>query len=80
MNNIIILYVYSGWNPTYPGTKYDGKFLHNIASELLKDTRLSDTLTNVVIPTFDIKKFHPVTFSSFKVLSMYIYTIIFFFN
>ncbi|CAI8606711.1 unnamed protein product [Vicia faba] len=56
----------SGWDATYPGTKYDGKFLHKIASELLKDTRLSETLTNVVIPTFDIKKFHPVTFSSFK--------------
>ncbi|CAL5195287.1 unnamed protein product [Lathyrus oleraceus] len=56
----------SGWDATYPGTKYDGKFLHNLASELLKDTKLSQTLTNVVIPTFDIKKFHPVTFSSYK--------------
>ncbi|OIW17622.1 hypothetical protein TanjilG_28972 [Lupinus angustifolius] len=57
----------SGWNPTYPGPKYDGKFLHNIAREILKETRLQDTLTNVVIPTFDLKTLHPVIFSNFKV-------------
>ncbi|KAJ1439543.1 Patatin-like phospholipase domain [Sesbania bispinosa] len=34
--------------------------------ELLKDTRLNQTLTNVVIPTFDLKKLHPVIFSNFK--------------
>ncbi|CAI8606710.1 unnamed protein product [Vicia faba] len=57
----------SGWSLIYRGPKYDGKFLHSLASELLKDTKLSQTLTNVVIPTFDIKKFHPVIFSKFKV-------------
>ncbi|KAE9600787.1 hypothetical protein Lal_00011184 [Lupinus albus] len=57
----------SGWNATYPGPKYDGKFLHNIAREILKDARLKDTLTNVVIPTFDLKRLHPVIFSKFKV-------------
>ncbi|KAJ1415422.1 Patatin-like phospholipase domain [Sesbania bispinosa] len=56
----------SGWNTTYPGPKYDGKFLHNIIGDLLKDTRLNQTLTNVVIPTFDLKKLHPVIFSNFK--------------
>ncbi|KAK7295890.1 hypothetical protein VNO77_51155 [Canavalia gladiata] len=56
----------SGWNNTYPGPKHDGKFLHEIARALLNETRLKDTLTNVVIPTFDIKKFHPVIFSSYR--------------
>ncbi|XP_027906833.1 patatin-like protein 1 [Vigna unguiculata] len=54
------------WNNSFPGPKYDGKFLHNIAGELLQNTRLSETLTNVVIPTFDLKKLHPVVFSNFQ--------------
>ncbi|KEH17870.1 patatin-like phospholipase [Medicago truncatula] len=47
--------------------KYDGKFLHDKAREILQETRLHDTLTNVVIPTYDIKKVKPFVFSSFKV-------------
>ncbi|QCE04743.1 Acyl transferase/acyl hydrolase/lysophospholipase [Vigna unguiculata] len=46
--------------------KYDGKFLANKARELLKETRLNQTLTNVVIPSFDEQKIYPVIFSSFK--------------
>ncbi|RHN38659.1 putative phospholipase A(2) [Medicago truncatula] len=56
------------WSPIishFP--KYDGKFLHEKAREILQETRLSDTLTNVVIPAFDILQVHPVIFSSFKV-------------
>ncbi|WVZ17313.1 hypothetical protein V8G54_010295 [Vigna mungo] len=54
-------------NPQHPTRpKYDGKFLQNLASELLQNTRLSETLTNVVIPTFDLKKLHPVIFSNFQ--------------
>jgi len=49
------------------GSVYDGEFLHNITRELLRDTRLSQTLTNVVIPTFDLKTQKPVIFSSYKV-------------
>ncbi|XP_027335739.1 patatin-like protein 1 [Abrus precatorius] len=56
----------SGWNNSYPGPKYDGKFLHNKARELLQNTRLENTLTNAVIPTFDLKTLHPVIFSNFK--------------
>ncbi|QCE04857.1 Acyl transferase/acyl hydrolase/lysophospholipase [Vigna unguiculata] len=48
------------------GPQFDGKFLHDITRELLKDTRLSQTLTNVVIPTFDIKTQKPVIFSNYK--------------
>ncbi|KAK7277170.1 hypothetical protein RIF29_18321 [Crotalaria pallida] len=57
----------SGWNASYPGPKYDGEALHNITRHFLKNTRLKQTLTNVVIPTFDLKKLHPVLFSSFKI-------------
>ncbi|XAR48324.1 hypothetical protein NMG60_11031099 [Bertholletia excelsa] len=46
--------------------KYDGEYLHKIIRETLNQTRLNQTLTNVVIPTFDIKLLHPTIFSSFK--------------
>ncbi|BAT96833.1 hypothetical protein VIGAN_09013900 [Vigna angularis var. angularis] len=46
--------------------KYDGVFLRNKARELLKKTRLNQTLTNVVITSFDEQKIYPVIFSSFK--------------
>ncbi|GJV96973.1 patatin-like protein 2 [Tanacetum coccineum] len=50
------------------GPLYDGKDLRCIVNEFLgKETRLSDTLTNVVIPAFDIQSMRPVIFSSFKV-------------
>ncbi|KAL1191732.1 Patatin-like protein 1 [Cardamine amara subsp. amara] len=49
------------------GPKYDGKDLRSILGELLKETRLHDTLTNVVMPTFDIMKFTPTIFSSYQV-------------
>ncbi|XP_049935245.1 patatin-like protein 2 isoform X2 [Nymphaea colorata] len=47
------------------GPKYDGKYLHSLVQGILKDTKLHETLTNVVIPTFDIKLLQPVIFSSF---------------
>ncbi|WVZ16792.1 hypothetical protein V8G54_009774 [Vigna mungo] len=48
------------------GPEFSGEFLHNITREVLKDTRLSQTLTNVVIPTYDIKTQKPVIFSNYK--------------
>lgn len=47
------------------GPKYSGYYLHNLIKENLKNTRLHQTLTNVVIPTFDIKEEEPVIFSTF---------------
>lgn len=47
------------------GPKYDGKYLHKLINGLLGTTRLHETLTNIVIPTFDIKKLQPTLFSSF---------------
>ncbi|GLT92240.1 hypothetical protein SLE2022_100870 [Rubroshorea leprosula] len=49
------------------GPKYDGKYLHNVVREKLGDTKLHQTLTNVVIPTFDIKTLQPTIFSSYEV-------------
>ncbi|XP_059636653.1 patatin-like protein 2 [Cornus florida] len=48
------------------GPKYDGKYLHNIVKEKLGNTKLHQTLTNVVIPTFDIKRLQPTIFSSYQ--------------
>ncbi|XP_010269056.1 PREDICTED: patatin-like protein 2 [Nelumbo nucifera] len=49
------------------GPKYNGKYLHGLVKEKLGASRLRDTLTNVVIPTFDIKHLQPTIFSSYEV-------------
>ena len=49
------------------GPKYDGKYLHSIVRELLGETRVSQTLQNIVIPTFDIKLLQPTVFSKYDV-------------
>ncbi|KAK2660371.1 hypothetical protein Ddye_006904 [Dipteronia dyeriana] len=49
------------------GPKYDGKYLHSLVKEKLGGVRLHQTLTNVVIPTFDIKRLQPIIFSSYDV-------------
>ncbi|KAK2992289.1 hypothetical protein RJ640_020282 [Escallonia rubra] len=55
----------SAWSMVHrPG--YDGEHLHNIIRKYLGKTTLGQTLTNVVIPTFDIKRNHPTIFSSHK--------------
>ncbi|XP_004288059.1 PREDICTED: patatin-like protein 1 [Fragaria vesca subsp. vesca] len=46
------------------GPKYDGKYLRTMTSKLLGDLTLKDTLTNVIIPAFDIKHLQPVIFST----------------
>ncbi|KAH7847636.1 hypothetical protein Vadar_028396 [Vaccinium darrowii] len=49
------------------GPKYDGKYLHSLVKEKLGSTRLNQTLTNIAIPTFDIKRLQPTIFSSYEV-------------
>ncbi|XP_022962037.1 patatin-like protein 2 [Cucurbita moschata] len=49
------------------GPKYDGKYLHQLVKEKLGDSKLNQTLTNVVIPAFDIKLLQPTIFSSYEV-------------
>ncbi|XP_058099971.1 patatin-like protein 2 [Magnolia sinica] len=51
------------------GPKYNGKYLHGLCREKLGKTRLHQTLTNAVIPTFDIKKLQPTIFSTYEVKS-----------
>ncbi|WRX31256.1 hypothetical protein QQP08_023743 [Theobroma cacao] len=46
------------------GPKNEGKYLHKLVKEKLGNTRLHQTLTNVVISTFDIKNLQPTIFSS----------------
>lgn len=48
------------------GPKYDGVYLHELIQELLGKTQLHETLTNIVIPTFDIKHMQPTIFSSYQ--------------
>ncbi|KAJ9560280.1 hypothetical protein OSB04_005440 [Centaurea solstitialis] len=48
------------------GPRYDGEHLHKVIEEKLQKRRLHETLTNVVIPTFDIKYLQPVIFSSYQ--------------
>ncbi|CAH1449492.1 unnamed protein product [Lactuca virosa] len=48
------------------GPLYDGKYLHNSIRKRFKNIRLEDTLTNVVIPTFDIRTLQPTIFSNYE--------------
>ncbi|KAK4423839.1 Patatin-like protein 2 [Sesamum alatum] len=52
---------------SFLGPKYDGNYLHSLIKEKLGDVKLHETLTDVVIPTFDIKSLQPVIFSSYEV-------------
>ncbi|KAJ0965309.1 hypothetical protein J5N97_026447 [Dioscorea zingiberensis] len=49
------------------GPKYNGIYLHKIIKEKLGNLKLNQTLTNIVIPTFDIKHLQPTIFSSYEV-------------
>ncbi|RWR84116.1 patatin-like protein 2 [Cinnamomum micranthum f. kanehirae] len=48
------------------GPKYDGKYLHSKIQQLLGDLRMKDTLTDILIPTFDIKLLQPTLFSTYE--------------
>ncbi|KAH6783679.1 hypothetical protein C2S52_008638 [Perilla frutescens var. hirtella] len=48
------------------GPKYDGKYLQQVIRDNLGHTRLHQTLTNIVIPTFDIRNMQPTIFSSYQ--------------
>ncbi|KAK4482897.1 hypothetical protein RD792_010070 [Penstemon davidsonii] len=51
----------------FSGPIYNGKYLHSLLKEKIGNTKLHETLTNIVIPTFDINSFRPVIFSSYEV-------------
>ncbi|KAF5188456.1 Patatin [Thalictrum thalictroides] len=46
------------------GPKYNGDGLRDLAKELAHDTKISKTLTDVVIPTFDIGRNQPLIFTT----------------
>ncbi|XP_059623825.1 patatin-like protein 3 [Cornus florida] len=46
------------------GPKYDGKYLKSIVKEILGNLTINQTLTNVVIPAFDIKHLQPIIFTT----------------
>jgi hypothetical protein len=48
------------------GPKYDGKFLHDKIKSLTNDVTVADTVTNIIVPTFDIKFLQPVIFSTYE--------------
>ncbi|KAL1824331.1 hypothetical protein DCAR_0312392 [Daucus carota subsp. sativus] len=51
-------------NASAMGPKYDGKYLRLIIRELLGNITMNQTLTDVIIPTFDIKLLQPIMFST----------------
>ncbi|KAM3214694.1 hypothetical protein ACQJBY_066935 [Aegilops geniculata] len=57
-----------GWLKSMMGPKYSGHHLHSVVKELLGDTRVNETLKNIVIPTFDIKLLQPTIFSTYDAM------------
>lgn len=60
----VLIFVNSNPNFMKSGPKYDGKYLRSVIKKQLGDMTLEETLTNVVIPAFDIKLLQPVIFST----------------
>ncbi|KAL7101307.1 hypothetical protein ACP275_08G046900 [Erythranthe tilingii] len=48
----------------FAGPKYDGKYLKTLVEGLLGNLTVSQALTNVVIPSFDIKRLQPTIFTT----------------
>jgi patatin-like phospholipase/acyl hydrolase len=51
---------------TMRGPKYDGVFLHDKIRDLTHDVRIADTVTNVIVPAFDVKYLQPVIFTTYE--------------
>lgn len=49
------------------GPKYDGKYIRALVKMQLRNLTVKQTLTDVVIPTFDIRRLQPIIFSSSQV-------------
>ncbi|KAL9689654.1 hypothetical protein QQ045_010043 [Rhodiola kirilowii] len=49
------------------GPKYNGKYLHKVIRKKLGNLKLNETLTNIVVPTFDVRKRKSVIFSSYAI-------------
>ncbi|CAL5187905.1 unnamed protein product [Lathyrus oleraceus] len=49
------------------GPKYNGEYLQKTIKEMTGNTLLSQTVTNIVIPSFDVEKLQPTIFSSYQI-------------
>lgn len=50
--------------------KYNGQHLHNILRKELGDLKLHDTLTNILIPTYDLSNHQVLMFSSSEMMTI----------
>ncbi|XP_016465754.1 patatin-like protein 2 [Nicotiana tabacum] len=48
----------------FGGPKYDGKYLRSLVKSTLGNLTTKQTLTDIVIPTFDIKRLQPIIFTT----------------
>ena len=48
------------------GPKYDGVFLHDKIKSLTHDVKVADTVTNIIVPAFDVKYLQPIIFSTYE--------------
>ncbi|THG20704.1 patatin-like protein 2 [Camellia sinensis] len=55
---------FSSWFGSVTGPKYDGKYLRSLVRDSLGNVTIKQTLTDVIIPAFDIKRLQPIIFSS----------------
>nr|CAB3490312.1 unnamed protein product [Digitaria exilis] len=46
--------------------KYDGKFLHDKIKEVIVEVRVADTMSNIVVTAFDVKRQHPIRFNTLE--------------
>nr|CAB3492013.1 unnamed protein product [Digitaria exilis] len=53
----------------FRGPKYDGVFLHDRIKSLTHNVKVADTVTNVVVPAFDVKYLQPVIFTTYEAKS-----------
>ncbi|XP_050369359.1 patatin-like protein 2 [Argentina anserina] len=66
LENIKTVLSYLRELPPLRGPKYSATALLDIVEAKLSAIRLNQTLTNVVIPSYDIKLLHPAIFSSYE--------------
>ncbi|KAL6656703.1 hypothetical protein ACP70R_004483 [Stipagrostis hirtigluma subsp. patula] len=48
------------------GPKYNGSFLHDEIKRLTRDVKVADTVTNIIVPAFDVRCLQPVIFSTYE--------------
>ncbi|KAA8531731.1 hypothetical protein F0562_006552 [Nyssa sinensis] len=58
------IFPHSEHSSFFGGPKYDGSYLRSLIRQLLGNVTINQTLTNVIIPTFDIKSLQPIIFST----------------